>query len=136
MHVELTEGINWVGAVDWNIRDFHGYETNRGSTYNAYLVEGEKTALIDTVKKDFTNTLLANVDEVVGLDGLDYVVANHAEPDHAGALAAVIEATGATLVTNEKALTTLSAYHDTSDWEVELVASGDSIDLGGGRSLT
>ncbi len=136
MHTELTEGINWVGAIDWNIRDFHGYETRRGSTYNAYLVEGgEKTALIDTVKKDFTNSLLANVDEVSGLDAVDYVIANHAEPDHAGALAEVLEATGATLVTNEKAVATLEHYHDTSDWDARVVSSGDSLDLGD-RSLT
>jgi flavorubredoxin len=135
MHVELTEGINWVGAIDWNVRDFHGYETRRGSTYNAYLVQGEKTALIDTVKRDFSNTLLANVDEVAGLDAVDYVVANHGEPDHSSALPAVLEATGATLITNEKAVGTLKGYYDTSGWEIELVATGDSLDLGG-RSLS
>jgi len=135
MHVELTEGINWVGAIDWNVRDFHGYETGRGSTYNAYLVQGEKTALIDTVKKTWTNTVMSNVDEVVGLDGLDYIVANHGEPDHSGSLPAAMEATGATLVTNEKAIGTLEGYYDTSGWEIETISTGDSLDLGG-RSLS
>lgn len=136
MYEKLTDGINWVGAIDWNIRDFHGYETRRGSTYGAYLVEGAgKTALIDTVKANFANTLLTNIDEVTGLDAVDYVIANHAEPDHAGALTEVLQATGATLVTNEKAVDTLGHYHDTSDWEIEVVAGGDSIDLGG-RTLS
>ena len=136
MHVTLTEGINWVGAIDWGIRDFHGYQTGRGSTYNSYLVQGaEKTALIDTVKHTHTDTLLANIEEAAGLCSVDYIVANHAEPDHSGSLAAVIEATGATLVANEKTVGILSAYYDTAGWEIEVVKSGDSLDLGG-RSLT
>jgi flavorubredoxin len=108
----------------------------RGSTYNAYLVQGEKTALIDTVKRPFTETLLANVDEVARPGGVDYVVANHGEPDHSGALPAVMDATGATLVTNEKALGTLGGYYDTSGWKIETVTTGDSLDLGGDRSLS
>ena len=52
-NVVLKEGINWVGVVDWNIRDFHGYTTRRGTSYNAYLIRDEKTALIDTVKYGF-----------------------------------------------------------------------------------
>ncbi|MBD3292002.1 MAG: MBL fold metallo-hydrolase, partial [Armatimonadia bacterium] len=135
MHVELAEGINWVGAIDWNVRDFHGYETGRGSTYNAYLVQGEKTALVDTVKKNWANTLLSNVEEVVGLEAVDYIVANHGEPDHSGSLPATMEATGATLVTNEKAIGTLEGYYDTSGWEIEMVSTGDGLDLGG-RTLS
>ena len=66
MHTELAEGIHWVGAIDWTVRDFHGYETRRGSTYNAYVVRGEQTALIDTVRAPFADTLLRNVAESVG----------------------------------------------------------------------
>ncbi len=136
MHVELTDGINWVGAIDWNVRDFHGYETRRGSTYNAYLVQGEKTALVDTVKRNFANTLLASVDELTGLDAVDYVIVNHGEPDHSSALPAVMEACPqATVVTNEKAVATLEGYYDPTDWQIEVINSGDSLDLGG-RSLT
>lgn len=135
MQVQVTDGIHWVGAIDWNVRDFHGYETRRGSTYNAYLVRGEKTALIDTVKRTFAATLLHNIDEVAGLQEVDYVVTNHGEPDHSGSLPAVVEATGATVVTNEKAAETLNGYYDTSGWQMQPVDSGDSLDLGG-RSLT
>ncbi|MGC9319615.1 MAG: FprA family A-type flavoprotein [Armatimonadota bacterium] len=137
MHVELTDGIDWVGAIDWNVRDFHGYHTGRGSTYNAYLVRGEQVALIDTVKHTFADTLLGNIDEVVGLDAVDYVVANHGEPDHSGALPAVMEACpNATVVTNHKCVETLEGYYDTGGWEIDVVESGDSLDLGGGRSVT
>ena len=79
MHVQVKDGIHWVGAVDWNVRDFHGYETLRGSSYNAYLVQDQKTALIDTVKAPFTADLLGNLSELTDLGDLDYVVVNHAE---------------------------------------------------------
>ena len=136
MHVTLAEGINWVGAIDWKVRDFHGYETVRGSTYNAYLVQGEKTALIDTVKAPFADTLLHNVSEVVGLDAVDYVVANHGEPDHSGALPAVMAACpNATLVTNDRCAGILESYYGPRDWPTQIVATGDSLDLGG-RTLS
>lgn len=136
MHVKLAEGINWVGAIDWKVRDFHGYETQRGSTYNAYLVQGEKTALIDTVKAPFADTLLRNVNEIAGLDQVDYVVANHGEPDHSGSLPAVLAACpNATLITNEKCLSTLQGYYNVAEWKIETVATGDSLDLGG-RTLS
>jgi len=135
MHVELAEGIHWVGAIDWTVRDFHGYETGRGSTYNSYLVRGEKIALIDTVRAPFAQTLLRNVEQTVGLDAVDYVVANHGEPDHSGSLPAVMAACpNATLVTNAKAIETLQGYYDPSSWPTRTVATGDSLDLGG-RSL-
>lgn len=136
MHVTLAEGINWVGAIDWKVRDFHGYETVRGSTYNAYLVQGEKTALIDTVKAPFADTLLHNVSEVVGLDAVDYVVANHGEPDHSGALPAVMAACpNATLVTNDRCAGILESYYGPREWPMQTVATGDSLDLGG-RTLS
>jgi len=57
----LKDGVNWVGVVDWNIRDFHGYITSRGSSYNAYLIQDEKTALVDTVKAAFCNELIEHI---------------------------------------------------------------------------
>ena len=135
MYARLAEGINWVGAVDWNIRDFHGYSTGRGSTYNAYLVQGqEKIALVDAVKRNFLDTLHANVSALVEPEKIDYIIANHGEPDHSGSLAAMLEATGATLITNEKGVSSLGGYYDTSGWPIEVVKTGDSLDLGG-RSL-
>jgi flavorubredoxin len=84
--IELAPGIYSVGAIDWNIRDFHGYSVDRGSTYNAFLIMDEKITLIDTVKKEFTRELIANISSVVDPKKIDYVVSNHAEMDHSGGL--------------------------------------------------
>ena len=131
MDSRVTEGIDWVGYVDWTVRDFHGYNTPRGATYNAYLVRDEKTALIDAVKGPFAEELLQKVAVLTDLSSVDYVVCNHAEPDHAGALPRVMEALpGATLVCNKKCLAALSKHFDISGWKTHIVASGDSIRLG------
>jgi len=127
----VLEDIDWVGYVDWTVRDFHGYNTPRGATYNAYLVRDEKTALIDTVKAPFAEELLKNISALTELSAVDYVVCNHAEPDHAGALPRVMTALpAATLVCNEKCLAALSGHFDISGWKTHLVATGDSIRLG------
>jgi flavorubredoxin len=136
MNTTLFENIDWIGYVDWTVRDFHGYETARGATYNAYLVRDEKTALIDTVKAPYADELLralAARTDPAGVDpaGVDYVVCNHAEPDHTGALPRVMEALpGATLVCDKKCAATLSKYFDTSGWNIQVVATGDTISLG------
>lgn len=133
--VEIAERVHWVGYVDWNVRDFHGFTTDRGATYNAYLVGDEKFALVDTVKGPYAGQLLDNVASLVDLSKVAYVVCNHAEPDHAGALDTVMKALpNATLVCNKKCLAALSCHFDTSGWKVETVATGDAISLGD-RSL-
>lgn len=136
MNTTLSENINWVGYVDWTIRDFHSYVTSRGSTYNAYLVRDEKTALIDTVKAPFVNSLLQQVTALTNLAEIDYVVCNHAEPDHSSALPQVMAAMPqATLVCSAKCKDILSAYYDTSAWKIQTVKTGDTISLGK-RTLT
>ncbi len=90
---KISDHVYWVGAVDWKIRDFHGYSLERGSSYNAYLVVGERVALIDTVKADFKDELLQRVSSVMDPRRIDYIVSNHAEMDHSGSLRALIEAT-------------------------------------------
>src|SRR5271157_6652929 len=82
----LKEGLNWVEVVDWNIKDFHGYNTNRGSTYNAYLIRDEKTALIDTVKNQFCDDLIVHITELTSFDKIDYIIVNHVEMDHSSSL--------------------------------------------------
>ena len=89
---ELRPGIYAVGVVDWNVRSFHGYTTNRGATYNAYLIVDEKIALIDTVKAPFAAELLERVREIIDPARIDYLVSNHVEMDHSGAIPAVIYA--------------------------------------------
>jgi len=129
--VMLSDRVFWVGYVDWNVRDFHGYETARGATYNAYLVRGEKTALIDAVKPPFAEQLLRNVAALTELPSIDYVICNHAEPDHAGTLSEVMAALpNATLVCAKKCVPALSRHFDTSDWRFQVVSTGDTISLG------
>ena len=119
MDARLYENIDWVGAVDWTIRDFHSYETQRGTTYNAYLLRDEKTALIDTVKAPFAGELLRNAAALVDLPCVDYVVCNHAELDHSGALPEVLRAMPqATLVCDKKCAATLSGHFDASAWKI------------------
>jgi flavorubredoxin len=136
MNKTLKENIDWVGYVDWSVRDFHGYNTARGATYNSYLVRDEKTALIDAVKKPYAGYLLKNIKELTDPAKIDYIVANHAEPDHAGALPDVVAACpGATVICTQKCQDTLSSYHNTEGWNWKIVKSGDTVSLGK-RTLT
>jgi len=131
MDTKLRNNINWVGALDWNNRDFHGYTTSRGVTYNSYLVRDEKTALIDAVKKPFADELLKNISALTELSKIDYVVCNHAEPDHSSALPIILKSLpNATLVCDKKCAETLGRYYDTDGWTIQTVASGDTLPLG------
>ncbi|MCD6163184.1 MAG: FprA family A-type flavoprotein [candidate division Zixibacteria bacterium] len=131
MNTTLQKGIDWVGYVDWKTRDFHGYNTQRGATYNAYLIQDDNSALIDTVKKPYAVELLKNISALSELSNIKYIVCNHAEPDHSGALPIVMESIpNATLVCNKKCQATLSQYYDTSKWKFHIVATGDTISLG------
>ncbi|MFH0825771.1 MAG: flavodoxin domain-containing protein [Pseudomonadota bacterium] len=129
--VKVKEGIHWVGAVDWNVRDFHGYSTYKGTSYNAYLVLDEKVTLFDTVKHGFKNDLLHNIHKVIEPSKIDYIVVNHVEPDHSGSLAEMIDIIKPEKVfcspMGHKAL--LQHYHKT-DWPYEVVKTGREISLG------
>ena len=136
MPPRLAEGIDWVGYVDWAIRDFHGYQTRRGSTYNAYLVRDEKVALIDTVKAPYAGHMLGQIAALTPVEKVDYIIVNHAEPDHAGALAAAVRACpNAEVVCDAKCRDTLSSYHDAAGWKWRIVKEGDRLSLGR-RSLS
>ena len=136
MNTSLSNGIDWVGYVDWNIRDFHGYNTQRGSTYNAYLVQDEKTAVIDAIKEEYAKGLLSNISSLTKLSNIDYVVCNHAEPDHSGGLPILMKACpAAEIVCNAKCRDTLEKYYNTSEWKWKVISDGDSISLGK-RTLT
>lgn len=90
--MQIAENIYDVSVQDWAVRDFHGYKTERGATYNAYLIMDEKITLIDTVKAPFTEELLRNISQVTPLESIDYIVINHVEPDHSGAMPALAKA--------------------------------------------
>jgi flavorubredoxin len=89
--VKISDHVYWVGAIDWGIRDFHGYTTRHGSTYNAYLIMADKITLMDTVKAPFREELMSRIASVVDPGDIEYIVSNHAEMDHSGSLARVIE---------------------------------------------
>jgi flavorubredoxin len=129
---ELKSGVYWVGATDWIVRYFHGYElsTHRGSTYNSYLIKDEKTVLIDTVWKPLTERFMENLREVVDPSTIDYVVVNHAEPDHSGALPAIMEyCPNATVVVSKNGLeSTKKHYH--KEWNFKVVTTGEKINIG------
>src|SRR5512136_2936436 len=82
--LEIAKNIYWVGAIDWNIRDFHGYSTYQGTTYNAFLIKGEKNVLIDTVKQEFFSEWLDQIREIIDPKKIDWVISNHTELDHSG----------------------------------------------------
>lgn len=136
MTVELKPGIHWVGYVDWTVRDFHGYTTKRGATYNAYLVQDEKSVLVDAVKGPYAPVLLERVAAIANPEDIAFIVCNHAEPDHSSGLPAVVEALpGATVVCNEKCRATLAEYYNTDGWNFHVVTSGDTLEIGK-RTLT
>ena len=129
--VPVSDGIWWVGGLDWGLRDFHGYETPRGTTYNAYLVRGENTwALIDTVKTPFVPELLSRVADIVDPAEVGLIVVNHVEPDHNSGLRDVMAAMpDARVVASGSGVKGVAGYHD--GLVVEAVSAVDVIDLGG-----
>jgi flavorubredoxin len=130
--IPVSDGIWWAGGVDWNLRDFHGFETPRGTTYNGYVVKGrDKVALIDTCKTEFVAEQLYRVSTIVPLDRVDYIVVNHVEPDHNSGLRLTMEAMPqATVVATRAGVAGSHAYHG-DDLAIEVVGADDVIDLGG-----
>jgi flavorubredoxin len=132
--LELVKGVYWVGVVDWNIRDFHGYETPKGSSYNAYLIVDEKIALVDTVKLEFAQELLERISQIIDPAKIDYVVANHVEMDHSGSLPAVMAAApNAKIYCTKQGKNGLCVYykaHGCQDWKFETVETGNELNLG------
>jgi flavorubredoxin len=129
--VEVKNNIYWVGAVDWNVRDFHGYSTPAGSTYNAYLVVDKKTVLFDTVKKPFASELVRNIKQIVDPERIDYIVINHVEPDHASALPEIVEVVKPEkIICSSQGKKGLLAHFHREDWPYEIVKTGDEIGIG------
>ncbi|MFA5287512.1 MAG: MBL fold metallo-hydrolase, partial [Candidatus Omnitrophota bacterium] len=129
---EILPGIYSVGVVDWNMRSFHGhtYTTKRGTSYNSYLIIDDKTVLIDTVHAPFSEELIQNIKEVVPLDKISYIVANHVEADHSGALPALMRLCPKAQVFGTAKCKEGLYKNYYSDWDFKEVKSGDSLSLG------
>ena len=128
--IELTDGIYWVGVVDWNLRDFHGYTTPRGGTYNAYLIVDEKIALVDTVKHGFAGEMVGRIKEIIDPSKIDYIVSNHVEMDHSGSLPEIMKiATNAQVIATEKGKEGLFRHYR-GNWNFRTVKTGDELKLG------
>lgn len=128
--VKVTDRVYWVGTIDWAVRDFHGYLTQRGSTYNAYLILADKITLIDTVKASFKDELLSRIASVIDPAEISYIVSNHSEMDHSGCLPQVID-----VVKPEKVFASVMGVRALSehfhiDREIIGLKDGDSISLG------
>jgi flavorubredoxin len=129
--VEVKKGINWVGAVDWTIRDFHGYSTNKGTTYNAFLVLDDKITLFDTVKKPLKNDLLHNIYKLIEPSKIDYLVVNHVEPDHSGSVAEMVDIIKPEKIfCSPKGKQALLDHYHREDWPYEVVGTGQEVSLG------
>ena len=133
----VKNNVSWVGKVDWELLKFHGddYSTHKGSTYNSYLIEEEKTVLIDTVWMPFADEFVSNLQKEIDLNKIDYIVVNHGEVDHSGSLPALMK-----LIPNKPIYCTANAikslkgqYHQ--DWDFHVVKTGDKIDVGNGKEL-
>jgi len=129
--VTLKDGVYCVGVVDWNIRDFHGYITRRGSSYNAYLIQDEKTALVDTVKHSFAGELVENISALTSLEKIDYIIVNHVEMDHSSSLPVIAKlAKNAKIVSSVRGKEELIKHYGAEFERIETVKSGDTIKLG------
>ncbi len=137
MRKPIKNNVSWVGIIDWELQTFHGHEysTHNGSTYNSYLVDEEKKVLIDTVWKPFDKEFVENLDREVELNSIDYIVVNHGEVDHSGALPELMKRIPDTPIycTANGVKSLKGQYHQ--DWNFHVVKTGDKLDVGNGKEL-
>lgn len=128
--IKIAENIYWVGAIDWSMRSFHGYLTQRGSTYNAYLILDEKITLIDTVKAPFAAELLSRIASIIDPAKIDYIISSHVESDHSGSLPAVLAKcpNAKVFTTMPQGIKGLTAHYGKYDYNG--VKAGSTLSLG------
>ncbi len=137
MSFNIKNNVFWVGKVDWELRKFHGneYSTHRATTYNSYLVREEKVALIDTVWMPYSKEFVKNLSKEIDLTKIDYVIANHAEIDHSGALPELMEhIPDAPVYCTKNGVQSLKGHYH-KDWNFQVVKTGDKLSLGNGKEL-
>lgn len=134
----VKNNVYWVGKIDWELESFHGadYSINHGSSQNAYLIQEEKTVLIDTVWKPHSTEFVDNLESEIDLNKIDFIVANHGEVDHSGSLPALMEKIPNTpIYCTANAVKSLVGQYHHPEWNFKVVKTGDSIDIGNGKQL-
>jgi len=127
---EIKKDVFWVGGIDWDLRNFHGYLTQRGSTYNSYLIIDKKIVLVDTVKHYLYDEMLERIKKVIDPSKIDYIISNHVEMDHSGSLPKILDiAKNAVVITSPNGEKGLKRHYK-KDWNFKVVNSGDSINIG------
>lgn len=129
---KINKNVAWVGKTDWDLRKFHGHElsTFKGTTYNSYLIRDEKTVLIDTVWKPYAKEFIENLKNEIDLDDIDYIIANHAEIDHSGALPELMELIpGKPIYCTQNCISSLRGHYH-KDWNFVQVETGQKLSLG------
>lgn len=133
--VKITDKIYWVGAIDWDLRDFHGYTTERGSTYNSYLILDREPTLVDTVKSYKFDEMLSRIKELIDPKEIRHVISNHVEMDHSGSIPAILDyAKDADVITCPQGERGLKS-HFFGDINYKVVKSGDTLDIGENKIL-
>lgn len=130
---EIKENVFWVGAIDWDLRDFHGYQTDRGSSYNSYLILDEKIVLVDTVKEYKFDEMLSRIKNIIDPSKIDFIVVNHVEMDHSGSLPKIMEiATNAKIITNSFGIKGLKKHFPkfADNWNFIEIKTNDTINIG------
>jgi flavorubredoxin len=129
--IEIKPDIFWVGAIDWGVRDFHGYVTPNGTTYNNYLILDQQITLVDTVKHDFSEMTIDNIKSITDPSKIVNLVINHIEPDHASSIDKIMEfAPNATIYITDKGRKGLERHFDLSRWKLKTVKTGDTLNTG------
>ncbi|MBU4073883.1 MAG: anaerobic nitric oxide reductase flavorubredoxin [Proteobacteria bacterium] len=132
MKLQIKNNVSWIGKIDWELRKFHGdeYSTHRGSTYNSYLIEEEKVAVVDTAWAPFAKEYVINLEKLIDLKKIDYVIANHGEIDHSGALPELMSRIPDTpIYCTANGIKSLKGHYH-QDWNFHPVKTGERLSLG------
>lgn len=132
MSFKINDKVTWVGKIDWEIKKFHGeeYSTHNGSSYNSYIIRDEKTVLIDTVWAPFSKEFIENLKKETDLKKIDYIIVNHSEPDHSGALPELLKEIPDVPIYCTKSGAKLLKAHYHQDWNYIEVKTGDTLEVG------
>lgn len=132
MSFKISDKITWVGKIDWELERFHGdeYSVHKGTSYNSYLIRDKKTVLIDTVWAPYAKEFVKNLKKEIDLNEIDYIIANHGEVDHSGALPELMrEIPDKPIYCTKNAVRSIKGqYHE--DWNFVEVKTGDTLDIG------